>query len=1619
MDWEIGIRWIEKKEHDGLGKRNTVGWEKGTRWIGNKEYDALGERNIVGSGKRNSVNWEQGIRLIGKKEHSGMGKTNAMHWQTENSYFVCSFLKTSQLLTLQKQTEQIDFYSSRMEDSDDGSTKSSSPSVSSSQTNEHGPQRSSLKRKQNEERTPEQKRQDIDSQRKRRSEETQNDRNARNEARRRAANTPEARARRNEYARQRRARATSEERERQNLNRRQRRAELKRRPVNTLRIARNHATNVEENNLGSMDSVCLKCGALHFEAERVQLGHFSSCCENGNVILPPLTAYPEPLLSWLTANDGESKHFREQIRKYNNAFAFASFGYKPPESKTLRKGLPVVVIHGQTYHQTCESLKIDPMKDPSYAQLYIVDPEYANIVRARNSHNTDCRPNVFDRIYSLLSEVNPFAHAFKMMREVMQTTRSEIINMWLIKDRTQDPRRYNLPVANEVAAIFTSEDGEPPSLYQRDICVHPRDATHPSGLQFISTISPNCDPMTYPVLFPYGEPGWQTGKGDEEKLRKTNGSNLTQQDFYAYRLQVRLQFNPILHSGKLTQQFIIDAFLKVEGGRLYFMSQDKSQQQLRVDKYMGLMDFVSTQAEQRQLKAGRVVILPSSFTGSKRNLQQNYQDAMTMVAMFGKPDLFITFTCNPKWKEIQEQLKPGETALDRPDIVATVFRLKLKELLHDINVRHILGQVKGYIFVIEFQKRGLPHVHMLLILEASDKLREIDDFDSVVCAELPDENEDPELHKIVTTCMLHGPCGALKRDAPCMDDKDGTYKCTKDFPKPFCSGTNTNKDGYPEYKRRDNGLTVEKSGAQLDNRWVVPYNPYLCQKYNAHINVEVCSTVKSVKYIFKYVYKGHDAAVVHVNAAGDPDRLDWDEVRQFIDTRYIAAPEAMWRIREYPMHGRSHSVKRLAVHLPFQQTLVFHDGKEQEALERAESKGTTLTAWFDLNSRCPEARQYLYSEIHYHYIFNASAGKWIVRQQNKDKVLSRMYAVSPKDMERYCLRLLLLHIPGARSFEDLRTINGTLCETFQDAAKLLNLLEDDNTWIKAMEEAAIYQMPVQLRILFVTILFHGEPTSAKTLYATFREALMEDFRARYNEDVAEQLSLNDIEKYLLPLGRDCKSYGLPPTRNIEELLNNESVDINCELSNSTRLISMLNEEQLKAFTQIMDSIDGNSDDKCFFLSGIGGSGKTFLYKALISTLLSRKYIVKVVAPTGLASTLLKNGQTVHSGFGIPINLRENSVSKFVYGSKDAKILRATKLIIWDEISMCTATLFDAVDRSLRSLRDRDVPFGGTTIVVGGDFRQQAPVVKHGNRVKVVEACVKSSRIWPKFMELPLKKNMRVVEDQVEFMEWLLKVGSGLNSDNQQSEFLCIPKELISNDIITSVYGGDINALTNDEMSSRSILCPKNEDTLRINEIMLEKLHGDSKAFYSVDTVSNCETEEERAHYPTEFLNSITPMGMPPHRLNLKVGCCVMLLRNLNSKLGLCNGTRLTVQRLGENIIDCTVFSGENKGDRVFIPRICMDTNDSDMPFELRRKQFPLRLAYSMTITKSQGQTFERIGLFLPQPVFTHGQLYTAVSRVKSKNGLAIQFTPGVRQGKIYENSQNEFTVNCVYQELLQ
>ncbi len=218
--------------------------------------------------------------------------------------------------------------------------------------------------------------------------------------------------------------------------------------------------------------------------------------------------------------------------------------------------------------------------------------------------------------------------------------------------------------------------------------------------------------------------------------------------------------------------------------------------------------------------------------------------------------------------------------------------------------------------------------------------------------------------------------------------------------------------------------------------------------------------------------------------------------------------------------------------------------------------------------------------------------------------------------------------------------------------------------------------------------------------------------------------------------------------------------------------------------------------------------------------------------------------------------------------------------------------------------------------------------------------------------------------------------------------------------------------------STAILAPKNSDVDILNDSALNMFNGDMVTILSADNVKIQDSIAEQDLYPVEYLNTITPSGFPSHELKLKVGCPIILLRNLNVSEGLYNGTRLIVKRISRRTLTCNFATGYRTGQEVIIPRINLDTEENALPFIMTRRQFPVRLAFSMTINKAQVQTLRKVGIYLNEPVFSHGQLYVALSRTGDNTALKI-FIRSIenRQGQFF-NKAGSYTDNVVYGEAL-
>jgi hypothetical protein len=276
--------------------------------------------------------------------------------------------------------------------------------------------------------------------------------------------------------------------------------------------------------------------------------------------------------------------------------------------------------------------------------------------------------------------------------------------------------------------------------------------------------------------------------------------------------------------------------------------------------------------------------------------------------------------------------------------------------------------------------------------------------------------------------------------------------------------------------------------------------------------------------------------------------------------------------------------------------------------------------------------------------------------------------------------------------------------------------------------------------------------------------------------------------------------------------------------------------------------------------------------------------------------------------------------------------------------------------------------------------------------------------------------MRAKQEEIYFAEWLLELGNGsLRSPGPMhtTGAVEIPDHcnIVHCDIVSEVFS-DISNPT--ALADSIILTPTNEETLKLNNQVIEMLQGDAQIYLSADRAC-CDSDEEAMIYPTEFLNSITPSGMPPHKLILKKNTIIMLVRNLSISRGLCNGTRLLIHHLYQHVIDAEILTGSNAGHRVLVPRIKLAPSDVHLPFTLERVQFPVRPAYSITINKSQGQTFKKVGIYLPSPVFSHGQLYVAFSRARSFADIYVQILSSSSQGEFCGKT---VTQNVVYKEVL-
>lgn len=411
---------------------------------------------------------------------------------------------------------------------------------------------------------------------------------------------------------------------------------------------------------------------------------YNSCCKGGKVVIPPFPPRPEPLASLARfGGDARCNKFMKNIRQYNCLFAFTSMGANIDRSLNDGRGPPVFKISGQIHHRIGSLLPPDG-SPPKFIQLYVYDTsnEVANRIQALDraeASQANLDPTIVEALMCMLDDHNPFVKQFRVARDRLREHDDNEFVIRIVGPRNGDSAQYSLPTTEHLAMLVVGDFIA--DTFQRDIIIQ----TQSGDLQQISALHPAFMPLQYPLLFPFGERGFQVGvlyEGVQPTSSNTR-NKVTMQDYFRYVFHYRhSQPNPYLTYGALSSQAKVDARACIDENRLFYILDH--QKDIRMESLQGITDAVNRGCIEGS-EMGKMTVLPASFTGGRRYMMQNYHDAIAICREYGPPDFFVTFTCNPRWPEIVEGIMDaGQRPSDRADIIVRVFNMKLEELLRDL-----------------------------------------------------------------------------------------------------------------------------------------------------------------------------------------------------------------------------------------------------------------------------------------------------------------------------------------------------------------------------------------------------------------------------------------------------------------------------------------------------------------------------------------------------------------------------------------------------------------------------------------------------------------------------------------------------------------------------------------------------------------------------------------------------------------------------------------------------------------------------------------------------------------------------------------------------------------------
>lgn len=1190
---------------------------------------------------------------------------------------------------------------------------------------------------------------------------------------------------------------------------------------------------------GLLDNICPHCCAHFWQDENF------SCCDKGQIHFCTEQSVSSEIQNLLS-----STHFMDHIRQYNTAMAMASVGH---DAKILSGGPSSVILSGKTFHRVAGGLFAGNGWNANFSQIYLLDSEEASNVRNELHHNA-LRTPVLAQLHNVMLRDNPWVRQF----------RKAAIEAVPLQWKWDGSDVNNAMVLGSMIAA----PGE-----NRNIIIQLHDAPP----QLISDLHRLYHPLAYPILFPSGMTGWYLG------MQSVNGGRITRTQYLKYLLMRRSELSHIQQCGKLTLEFYCDAWASHEASLMEFHRRPAQQSLYRSASRSVLIDQLPL-SDAHDIGIPTRTILPSSHVGSPRFYHTLFLNAMALPRKYGKPDLFLTMTANPNWDEIQSNIPQQSHWQFHPDIIARVFMIKVFNLLKDIRDKKIFGDVAAIVWRIEWQMRGLPHLHMLIILRKH--ILTSADIDSYVSAEIPEPNTDSLLHQLIMANNIHKPCDTCE-DATCH--RDGT--CKRNFPKKMASFTVITGDKFPIYRRRGLhfGTVTDYNNVSrpITDEWVVPFSPYLTLKYRCHINLEVAAHVKCFKYLYKYVLKPPDSAAIIV-----------DEIEAYLQGRMLSASEAVFRILGLRLHQEWPPVICLNIHLPNHERLIFDPTVSREELADSPEGDTTLNAWFKLNNECVEARQYLYIDIPEHYCWNINIKRWEKRKYQNKIAVGRTYAVSPRNTELYALRLLLNVVRGALSWLCLLNVDGWICSTFHEAALARGLLTSDVSHYSTFAEIINnVTSPSSACQIFAQFLLNVQVAQPQELFDMFVDHMVDGDMTNRNI----LLALRNIDRELRYNHSSISAFGFE-TIIQDDLLNADTEQYATDYASKyAELYEICSDEQRNIVDQIISAITTACPTNVFIIQGGAGTGKTLMINCLAAALYVQNKKIVCVASSALAASLLPHGKTAHSALGIPVPVYEDSYCRL--DPVERQHLRSCDAIIWDEMSMVHHNVADCVDSTLQDIHHNSLPFGGKVMVFVGDFKQLPPVVVRG---KGEFATLRKCNWWLTAFKVVLTRNFRALENQ-SFIENLESIGSGL------LQYATIPEESIcytEDDLIQRVLGDNILDVAADNCM---ILTLKVQDAMEINTKVINMIPGEAYVALASD-----EYPVDEHHLPSEYIAGLAIPGAPNFAIQLKVGARYMIIKNY--AVGIVNGTLCKLMSHSTSVVHMQLLTGNRQGSIVMLPK---------------------------------------------------------------------------------------------------